>query len=146
MPRALPTCFGVRRGATRLPLDTGHTNQELLTRHYRELATREQAAKRWNIHPATQTNLIALTAQSATRGRGSLSYLLMRVSNTPSLPRKTNVIWAKHRTRNRTIEKTPNRAPVDGWGSLLQRLPHRQRCIPRTLPVYFWSCSGGRYC
>jgi integrase len=48
--------------AARLALELGHTNQELLFRHYRELVTPEQAAKWWAIVPATQTNLVAISA------------------------------------------------------------------------------------
>jgi integrase len=48
--------------AARLALELGHTNQELLFRHYRELVTPEQAAKWWDIRPATQTNLVAIVA------------------------------------------------------------------------------------
>lgn len=48
--------------AARLALELGHTNQELLFRHYRELVTPEQAAKWWDIRPAEQPNLIAISA------------------------------------------------------------------------------------
>jgi integrase len=48
--------------AARLALELGHTDQELLFRHYRELVTPDQAAKYWQIRPATQTNLVALSA------------------------------------------------------------------------------------
>jgi len=44
------------RGLTRV---NRHTNQELLYRHYRQLVTREQAAKYWAITPA---NLVAISA------------------------------------------------------------------------------------
>jgi hypothetical protein len=39
-----------------------YTNQELLFRHYRELVTPEQAAKYWEIRPAAETNLVAISA------------------------------------------------------------------------------------
>jgi integrase len=48
--------------AARLALELGHTDQELLFRHYRELVTPEAAEKYWKIWPAAQTNLIALSA------------------------------------------------------------------------------------
>jgi hypothetical protein len=50
------------KDAARLALELDHTDQELLFRHYRELPTPEQAAKYWDIRPAAQTKLIALTA------------------------------------------------------------------------------------
>jgi integrase len=48
--------------AARLALELGHTNQELLFRHYRELVTPDQAEKYWNIRPASETNLVAISA------------------------------------------------------------------------------------
>jgi integrase len=48
--------------AAKLALELGHTNQELIFRHYRELVTPEAAAKWWGIRPAVQPNLIALSA------------------------------------------------------------------------------------
>jgi hypothetical protein len=48
--------------AARLALELGHTNQELLFRHYRELVTPDQAEKYWSIRPAAQTNLVAISA------------------------------------------------------------------------------------
>lgn len=48
--------------AARLALELGHTNQELLFRHYRELVMPDQAAKWWEIRPAEQTTIVALTA------------------------------------------------------------------------------------
>ncbi len=48
--------------AARLALELGHTDQELLFRHYRELVTPDQAAKYWDIRPATQTNVVAISA------------------------------------------------------------------------------------
>jgi integrase len=48
--------------AAKLALELGHTNQDLLFRHYRELVTSEQAAKYWDIRPAVQTNLVAISA------------------------------------------------------------------------------------
>jgi integrase len=47
--------------AARLALELGHTNQELLFRHYRELVTPDQAEKYWSIRPATQPNLVAIS-------------------------------------------------------------------------------------
>jgi integrase len=48
--------------AAKLALELGHTDQELLFRHYRELVKPEAAAKYWNIRPEVQTNLVALSA------------------------------------------------------------------------------------
>jgi integrase len=48
--------------AARLALELGHTDHELLFRHYRELVTPEQAEKYWNIRPAAETNLVAISA------------------------------------------------------------------------------------
>jgi integrase len=48
--------------AAKLALELGHTKQDLLFRHYRELVKPEQAEKYWNIRPATQTNLVAISA------------------------------------------------------------------------------------
>jgi hypothetical protein len=42
--------------------ELGHTDQEFHHRHYRELVRPEQAEKYWNIRPATQPNLVALSA------------------------------------------------------------------------------------
>jgi integrase len=50
------------QNAAKLALELGHTSQDLIFRHYRELVKPEQAAKYWNIRPATQTNLVALSA------------------------------------------------------------------------------------
>ena len=48
--------------AARLALELGHADQELLFRHYRELVIPDQAAKYWDIHPAAQTNIVAIPA------------------------------------------------------------------------------------
>jgi integrase len=48
--------------AAKLALEMGHTNQELIFRHYRELVTPHQAEKWWEIRPAEQSNLVALSA------------------------------------------------------------------------------------
>jgi integrase len=48
--------------AAKLALELGHTKQDLLFRHYRVLAKPEDAAKYWNIRPAAQTNLVAISA------------------------------------------------------------------------------------
>ena len=50
------------KDAARLALELGHTDQELLFRHYRELVTPDQAAKYWDIWPATETKLVAISA------------------------------------------------------------------------------------
>jgi integrase len=50
------------RNAALLALELGHTNQEITFRHYRELVTPEAAKKYWNIRPAVQTNLVAISA------------------------------------------------------------------------------------
>jgi integrase len=50
------------KDAAKLALELGHTDQELIFRHYRELVKPEQAAKYWNIRPATRTNLMAISA------------------------------------------------------------------------------------
>jgi integrase len=52
----------------KLAIELGHTDQELLHRHYRELVKPEQAEEYWNIGPATQTNLVVLSlAESIAR-------------------------------------------------------------------------------
>jgi integrase len=50
------------KDAAKLALELGHTKQDLLFRHYRELVKPEQAEKYWNIRPAVQTNLVAISA------------------------------------------------------------------------------------
>jgi len=50
------------KDAARLALELGHTDQELLFRHYRELVTPDQAAKYWEIRPVVKTNLLAISA------------------------------------------------------------------------------------
>ena len=50
------------KDAAKLALELGHTSQELIFRHYRELVKPDQAAKYWNIRPVSQTNLVALSA------------------------------------------------------------------------------------
>lgn len=50
------------RDAAKLALELGHTSQDLIFRHYRELVKPAEATKYWNIQPATQTNLVALSA------------------------------------------------------------------------------------
>jgi integrase len=50
------------QNAAKLALELGHTSQDLIFRHYRELVKPDQAAKYWDIRPATQTNLVALSA------------------------------------------------------------------------------------
>jgi hypothetical protein len=55
-----PAHAGVIRLSWRFEL--GHTDQELLHRHYRELVKPEQAEKYWNIRPAVQTNVVAISA------------------------------------------------------------------------------------
>ena len=49
-------------GSALLALELGHTNQEITFRHYRELVTPEAAEKWWNIRPAVQTRLVAISA------------------------------------------------------------------------------------
>jgi integrase len=48
--------------AAKLALELGHTDQELIFRNYRELVRPSEAEKYWNIRPATQTNLVAISA------------------------------------------------------------------------------------
>ena len=48
--------------AAKLALELGHTDQELIFRNYRELVKPNQAEKYWGIRPATQTNLVAISA------------------------------------------------------------------------------------
>ncbi len=48
--------------AARLALELGHTNQELLFRHYRELVTPDQAAKYWQIRPEREAKPVSLSA------------------------------------------------------------------------------------
>ena len=50
------------KNAALLALELGHTNQEITFRHYRELVTPKQAARWWDIRPAAQTNLVAISA------------------------------------------------------------------------------------
>jgi integrase len=50
------------RDAAKLALELGHTSQDLIFRHYRELVKPNEAAKYWSIQPATQTTLVALSA------------------------------------------------------------------------------------
>jgi integrase len=50
------------RDAAKLALELGHSGQDLIFRHYRELVKPDQAAKYWNIRPAPQTSLMALSA------------------------------------------------------------------------------------
>jgi len=45
------------RDAAKLALELGHTDQELIFRHYRELVKPEQEAKYWNIQPVAETKL-----------------------------------------------------------------------------------------
>jgi integrase len=54
--------LGHFRDAARLALELGHTSQDLIFRHYRELVKPDQAEKYWEIRPATQTNLVAISA------------------------------------------------------------------------------------
>jgi integrase len=48
--------------SAKLALELGHTSQDLIFRHYRELVQPAEAAKYWQIMPAAQTNLVALSA------------------------------------------------------------------------------------
>lgn len=48
--------------AAKLALALGHADQELIFRNYRELVTPNQAAKYWDIRPAAQTNIVAISA------------------------------------------------------------------------------------
>jgi integrase len=50
------------KDAAKLALELGHTKQDLLFRHYRELVKPEQAEKYWSTRPAVQTNLVAISA------------------------------------------------------------------------------------
>jgi hypothetical protein len=50
------------RVAAKLALELGHTDQELIFPHYRELVKPEQAAKYWSTRPATEMNLVAISA------------------------------------------------------------------------------------
>jgi hypothetical protein len=55
------------RDAAKLALELGHTDQVLIFRHYRELVKPDEAAKYWNIRPATQTNLVAISGSGRAR-------------------------------------------------------------------------------
>ena len=46
----------------KLAIELGHTKQNLLFRHYRELVKPDQAEKYWNIQPEAQTTLVAISA------------------------------------------------------------------------------------
>jgi len=48
--------------AAKLALELGHTSQDLLFKHYRELVKPEVAAKYWSIAPEIQTKLVAIGA------------------------------------------------------------------------------------
>jgi integrase len=48
--------------AAKLALELGHTSQDLIFRHYRELVKPDQAAKFWDIRPEVETNLVAIGA------------------------------------------------------------------------------------
>jgi hypothetical protein len=50
------------RDAAKLALELGHTSQKLIFQHYRELVKPAEAAKYWDIRPANQTNLVAISA------------------------------------------------------------------------------------
>lgn len=49
--------------AARLSLELGHTSQDIIFRHYRELVKPDQGAKYWNVCPAVETNLVAISAE-----------------------------------------------------------------------------------
>jgi len=49
--------------AAKLALELGHTSEELIFRHYRELVGPEQAAKYWAIRPGgPETNVVPMPA------------------------------------------------------------------------------------
>jgi integrase len=48
--------------AAHLALELGHTDQELLFRHYRELVTPEQAGKWWEIQPRKEAKVVSMVA------------------------------------------------------------------------------------
>jgi integrase len=54
--------FAKFEDAAKLALELGHSGQDLIFLHYRELMKPDQAAKYWNIRPAPQTSLMALSA------------------------------------------------------------------------------------
>jgi integrase len=47
--------------AAKLALELGHTNADLIFRHYREVVTPTEAAKWWNVMPATGSNVVSMT-------------------------------------------------------------------------------------
>jgi hypothetical protein len=49
-------------GSNKLANKLRQTDQELIYRHYRELVKPDQSAKYWSIRPATQTNVVAISA------------------------------------------------------------------------------------
>jgi hypothetical protein len=61
-PRVCQLSLARFTDATKLALELGHPDQELIFRHYRELVKPDQAAKYWSLRPATQTNLLAISA------------------------------------------------------------------------------------
>jgi integrase len=50
------------RDAAKLALELGHSGQDLIFRHYRELAKPDEAEKYWNIRPEAQKSLMCLVA------------------------------------------------------------------------------------
>jgi hypothetical protein len=48
------------RDQNRTALQLGHRDTDLLYNHYRGLATREAAARYWNIRPAAEARLIQM--------------------------------------------------------------------------------------
>jgi integrase len=50
------------KNAALLALELGHTDQDLIFRHYRELVKPDQAGKWWNILPAAEATLVAINA------------------------------------------------------------------------------------
>jgi integrase len=48
--------------AAALALELGHTNSNLVFQHYRQLVRPKQAARYWNIRPASGANVVAMTA------------------------------------------------------------------------------------
>jgi hypothetical protein len=48
--------------AAKTALQMGHVRMDVLFNHYRELVTRDDAEKYWNIAPSRQANTVQMTA------------------------------------------------------------------------------------
>lgn len=67
---ALRHCFASSHlarfeNAAKLAIELGHTDQELLFRHYRELVTPQDGKRYWNIFPARTAENVVPIAQAS---------------------------------------------------------------------------------